>query len=94
MKTRRIESVECPGVDLTPFMTHGFDTTPQGNRGRWTLWLQRFPVSEAAIKTLEGVLSQFGDKPLPVKIDGQDRLVSVQIICEKPDEFLVLLELC
>ena len=97
MKTRRIESVEsveCQGVDLTPFMTHGFDTTPQGSRGRWTLWLQRFPISEEAIETLEGVISQFGDQPLPVKIDGRDRFVSVQIRANKPDEFVVQLDLC
>ena len=94
MKSDRIHSVECPGADLTPFMTHGFETTPRGSRGQWTLWLQRFPVSEAVIKTLEGVLAQFDDKPFPVKIDGQDKLVSVHIRSEKPDEFLVQLELC
>ena len=94
MKTRRIESVECPGADLMPFMTHGFETTPRGSRGQWTLWLQRFPVSEEVIQTLEGVIAQFGDQPFPVKIDGQDKLVSVQIIYAKPDVFLVQLDLC
>ena len=94
MKTRRIHSVECPGVDLTPFMTHGFDTTPQGSRGRWTLWLQRFPVSEEAIKYLEETIAQAGDEPLGFKIDGQYRFVSVLIMDEKPDEYVVQLDLC
>ena len=97
MRTRKIisiDSVECQGVDLTPFMTHGFDTTPQGSRGQWTLWLQRFPVSEAAIRTLEGVISQFDNQPLPFKIDGLNRFVSVQIRANKPDEFVVQLDLC
>ena len=94
MKIHRIDTVECPGADLTPFMTHGFETTPRGDRGQWTFWLQRFPISEEVIKTLEGVIAQFGDKPLPVKIDGWDRLVTVQIRAEKPDEFVVQMDLC
>ena len=93
MKIHRIDTVECPGADLTPFMTHGFETTPQGHRGRWTLWLQRFPVSESAIRALEGVIAQFGDQPLPVKIDGLNRFVLVQIRDGNPDEFVVQMDL-
>ena len=94
MKTRRIESVEYPGVDLMPFMVHGFDTTPLGHRGRWTLWLQRFPISEEVIKSLEKAIAQAGDKPLVFKIDGRYRFVSVKIIYAKPDEFVIQLDLC
>ena len=94
MKSDRIESVEYPGVDLMPFMTHGFETTPLGHRGRWTLWLQRFPISEEVIKSLEKAIAQAGDKPLVFKIDGRYRFVSVQIRSNKPDEYVVQLDLC
>ena len=94
MKSFKIDTVEYPGVDLMPFMTHGFETTPLGHRGQWTLWLQRFPISEEVIETLEEAVAQAGDKPLVFKIDGQYRFVSVQIRYGNPDEFVIQLDLC
>ena len=82
-----IHSLQCGSMDLTPFLTGGYDTTPLAGSQQWEVWLQRFSVSEKSIEALAKAVRKLDNQFVPVRINGYPKLVSVTIDENEPDMY-------
>ena len=80
MQTERVRDVSILGHDITEFMTQGFDTSSLAFK-QWTVWLQKFAKSTAAIEKIQAAVAKEEDQDhIPYEVNVRKSYGKVDII--------------